>query len=59
MTGMAQVSIKHRTAAELLITLNFTVGSALVKVATERASNKDSFLQLSEVTKAGVFITLK
>ncbi len=56
MTGMEQVSIVHCTVAELLIMLNFTVGSALAKVASGRASesNKDSFWQLSEVTKAGV-----
>ena len=56
-TGMVQVSIMLHTAKELLIMLKFTVGSALTKVASERVSNEDSFLQLSQVTKAGAVFT--
>ena len=52
---MVQVSIVHRTVAELLIILDFTAGSALAEIASECASNKDSLVQLSEATKAGVF----
>ena len=40
--------------AGLLISY-FTVGSALAEVASGRASNKDFYWQLSQVTKASIF----
>ena len=52
-------SASKRRATELFIMLNFTVGSALVEISSERASNKDPFLQLSEVTKAGVYYKMR